>query len=315
MINSNLRLVVLDRKALSGTRPSARRPHPGGRDRPEPCLVEKFDWRRGLQVLDLRDLVDPPGLPAGDREPVDDDPRPRARQRAAAQAGRARRTSCRRTLAASRRARSSPKPAGLSMQHVDEALDAADAPVSLNAECRSEGDAELGDLFGDPTATDPLEDAAESLKRQTVQKALAGSAGAAASHRRASLRLRRRDHLARGDRQGPRPHAGARAAARARCARPAPARAPRRRFRGRPRKRGLTKDAGAATASLHAGAGRAVAAASVCCAASSARDPEPAAPVSDRSGGRRTDGLRVRLEGPVGADERDLEPSRAMSSA
>jgi RNA polymerase primary sigma factor len=64
--------------------------------------------------------------------------------------------------------------AGLSLQHVDEALDAADAPVSLNASVGSEGDAELGDLFGDPTASDPLEDAAESLKRQTVQKALAG---------------------------------------------------------------------------------------------------------------------------------------------
>jgi len=63
--------------------------------------------------------------------------------------------------------------AGLSLQHVDEALDAADAPVSLNASVGSDGDAELGDLFSDPTAADPAEDAAESLKRQTVQKALA----------------------------------------------------------------------------------------------------------------------------------------------
>jgi RNA polymerase primary sigma factor len=63
--------------------------------------------------------------------------------------------------------------AGLSLQHVDEALDAADAPVSLNASVGSDGDAELGDLFSDPTATDPAEDAAESMKRQTVQKALA----------------------------------------------------------------------------------------------------------------------------------------------
>ena len=61
----------------------------------------------------------------------------------------------------------------LSLQHVDEALDAADAPVSLNASVGSDGDAELGDLFSDPTATDPAEDAAESMKRQTVQKALA----------------------------------------------------------------------------------------------------------------------------------------------
>ena len=63
--------------------------------------------------------------------------------------------------------------AGMSLQHVDEALDAADAPVSLNASVGSDGDAELGDLFSDPTAADPAEDAAEALKRQTVQKALA----------------------------------------------------------------------------------------------------------------------------------------------
>ena len=63
--------------------------------------------------------------------------------------------------------------AGLSLQHVDEALDAADAPVSLNASVGSDGDVELGDLFSDPTAADPAEDAAESLKRQTVQQALA----------------------------------------------------------------------------------------------------------------------------------------------
>ena len=45
--------------------------------------------------------------------------------------------------------------------------------MSLNASVGSEGDAELGDLFSDPTASDPVEDAAESLKRQNVQKAIA----------------------------------------------------------------------------------------------------------------------------------------------
>ena len=45
--------------------------------------------------------------------------------------------------------------------------------MSLNAGVGSDGDAELGDLFGDPTAADPAEDAAESLRRQTVQRALA----------------------------------------------------------------------------------------------------------------------------------------------
>ena len=52
--------------------------------------VEKFDYRRGLQVLHLRDLVDPPGGDARDRRqgPDDPDPRPHGRE---AQQGRARR--------------------------------------------------------------------------------------------------------------------------------------------------------------------------------------------------------------------------------
>jgi len=62
---------------------------------------------------------------------------------------------------------------GLSIHHVDEALDAAEAPVSLNASVGSDGDGELGDLFRDPTATDPSEDAAESVRRQTVRRAIA----------------------------------------------------------------------------------------------------------------------------------------------
>src|SRR5919198_381345 len=73
---------------------------------------------------------------------------------------------------------------GLSLQHVDEALDAADAPVSLNQ-----------------------------------------SIGAGAADPRAPLRLRRRDDLARGDRQGARPDARARPPARAERARAARGRA------------------------------------------------------------------------------------------
>src|SRR5262249_9117753 len=61
---------------------------------------------------------------------------------------------------------------GLSMQHVDEALDAAEAPVSLNASVGSDGDGELGDLFRDPTVTDPSEDAADSVRRQSVRRAI-----------------------------------------------------------------------------------------------------------------------------------------------
>jgi RNA polymerase primary sigma factor len=63
--------------------------------------------------------------------------------------------------------------AGLSLRHVEEALDAADAPVSLNQAVGSDDEGELGDLFSDPTADDPAEEAAESLQRREVRRALA----------------------------------------------------------------------------------------------------------------------------------------------
>jgi RNA polymerase primary sigma factor len=63
--------------------------------------------------------------------------------------------------------------AGLSAKHVDEALDAVDAPVSLNQRVGSEEEAELGDLFDDPNAVDPAAEAVDSLRRLEVRRALA----------------------------------------------------------------------------------------------------------------------------------------------
>lgn len=63
--------------------------------------------------------------------------------------------------------------AGLELRHVEEALDAAEAPVSLNQSLGNDGDGgELGDLFGDPTAGDPADEAADSIRRLEVRKAL-----------------------------------------------------------------------------------------------------------------------------------------------
>jgi RNA polymerase primary sigma factor len=63
--------------------------------------------------------------------------------------------------------------AGLSLKHVEEALGAAEANVSLNRAVGTEGDGELGDLFADPTAEDPSEEAAEAYRRSVVRRALA----------------------------------------------------------------------------------------------------------------------------------------------
>ena len=63
--------------------------------------------------------------------------------------------------------------AELSLLHVDEALDAAEAPVSLNQPVGSEDDGELGDLFGDVNAEDPEEEALDSLQRLAVRRGVA----------------------------------------------------------------------------------------------------------------------------------------------
>jgi RNA polymerase primary sigma factor len=63
--------------------------------------------------------------------------------------------------------------AGLKLQHVEEALGAVEASVSLNQTVGAEGEGELGDLFADPAAVDPAEEAGETLRREAVRAALA----------------------------------------------------------------------------------------------------------------------------------------------
>ena len=61
---------------------------------------------------------------------------------------------------------------GLDLVYVEEALSAVEASVSLNQTIGSEGDGEFGDLFADPSAEDPSEEAGEALRRQFVRNAL-----------------------------------------------------------------------------------------------------------------------------------------------
>src|ERR671930_1026333 len=59
---------------------------------------------------------------------------------------------------------------GLPMQHVDEALGAAQASVSLNQTVGADDEGELGDLFADREAAKPFDEAEESLRRQGVRR-------------------------------------------------------------------------------------------------------------------------------------------------
>jgi RNA polymerase primary sigma factor len=63
------------------------------------------------------------------------------------------------------------KATGLSLVHVQEALDVAEARVSLNSPV-GEDDGELGDLFPDDTAQSPEEAADDALRARAVRDAL-----------------------------------------------------------------------------------------------------------------------------------------------
>ena len=154
------------------------------------------------------------------------------------------------------------KATGLKLHHVEEALDAVEASVSLNQAVGSDGDGELGDLFADRTAADPVEEADESFQRERVRSALVGPARARAARPRAPVRLRRPGEPdARGDRACARadPRAGAPArevgadppAARARPRRAAPQEPSRsRRVRLRPLSATRARDSASAESRL-----------------------------------------------------------------
>src|SRR5207245_3600568 len=54
----------------------------------------------------------------------------------------------------------------------EEALSPASASVSLNQTVGADEQGELGDPFADREAVDPFDEAAESLRRQNIRKAL-----------------------------------------------------------------------------------------------------------------------------------------------
>jgi RNA polymerase primary sigma factor len=61
---------------------------------------------------------------------------------------------------------------GLELHYVQEALGAVEASVSLNQPIGSNEDGEYGDLFSDPLAVDPAEEAGSSFDRQLVRRAV-----------------------------------------------------------------------------------------------------------------------------------------------
>jgi len=170
MINSNLRLVISIAKRYQGHDvPLGDLVQDGviGLNR----AVEKFDWRRGFKFSTyatwwIRQACQRAlsNQSATIRVPSHVDERRRKLARVARELTlRLGREPTREELADA---------AELSEQHVEEALDAAVAPVSLNQRVGAEDDGELGDLFRDPLAADPAEEAVDTLRRLEVRQAL-----------------------------------------------------------------------------------------------------------------------------------------------
>ena len=161
----------LDRQRLSGPRPELPRPDPGGLAGADPGGGEVRLPPR-LQVLHLRDLVDPPGGDAGDRRQGADDPHPRPHGREA-EPGRPRRAPAGAEARARARAGGDRRGAAL-------AASPTCGTSCASRSCRSRWRNRSATRTNPSSATsspttpslEPFEEASEHLQKEGVRRAL-----------------------------------------------------------------------------------------------------------------------------------------------
>ncbi len=134
--------------------------------------VDKFDYTQGLQVLDLRHVVDPPGDHPRHRRPGAHDPRAGAHDRGHQQGRARRRAGWCRSWAASRPPRRSPSGWSCRVDKIKAILKAAQEPISLDRPIGEDDDSNLGDFIEDTSVVSPAHAAASAMLRDEVNEVL-----------------------------------------------------------------------------------------------------------------------------------------------